>query len=319
MLSLSRFYSKVLVPQGGKLLVKPSASPEQYATPAQVEGMPGRIVARRFYHTAGCTFDQGFVWETFTDTLALADKLSSEEPFIDTIRAEIPRLDPVLIGADGQIKEYREENHYSDIGDPKHRHISHLCPLYPGTLINSDHADWMQAASKTLDLRGNKTTGWALAHRMNCRARLGEGEDAHEVYQRFIRERTVPNLWTLHPPFQIDGSLGTMAAVVEMLLQSHEGYIKILPALPKAWNTGSFDGLVARGNFVISAEWKDGKATAVRILSRNGGECRITCPGIGSAIVRDSGGKKVKVSRDGNDRITFRSAVGEKYSVELIR
>jgi alpha-L-fucosidase 2 len=104
-----------------------------------------------------------------------------------------------------------------------------------------------------------------------------------------------------------------------MLLQSHEGYIKILPALPKAWNTGSFDGLVARGNFVISAEWKDGKATAARILSRNGGECRISCPGIGSATVRDSNGKKVKVARDGKDRIRFVSAVGENYSVEPIR
>jgi alpha-L-fucosidase 2 len=282
MLSLSRFYSKALVPHGDLLLAEPSSSPENPATPEQVKGMPGHLRGRH-YSTAGCTFDQGFVWETFNDTLALADTLGKDDPFLDTVREQITRLDPILVGASGQIKEYREENHYSDIGDPKHRHISHLCPLYPGTLINSEHADWMKAASKTLDLRGNKTTGWALAHRMNSRARLGEGEKAYEVYQRFIRERTVQNLWTLHPPFQIDGSLGTMAAVAEMLLQSHEGYIKILPALPKAWNTGSFDGLVARGNFVISAEWKDGKATAARILSRNGGECRISCPGIESA------------------------------------
>ena len=318
MLSLSRFYSKVLVPHGDLLLIEPSASPEQTATTEQVEGLPGHLSGKN-YITAGCTFDQGFVWETFSDALAMADKLNSEEPFLDTIREQISRLDPILIGADGQIKEYREENHYSDIGDPKHRHISHLCPLYPGTLINSDHADWMEAASKTLDLRGNKTTGWALAHRMNCRARLGEGEKAYEVYQRFIRERTVPNLWALHPPFQIDGSLGVMAGVAEMLLQSQNGDIKILPALPVAWKTGSFDGLVARGNFVVSAKWKDGKATAASILSRSGGECRITCPGIGRATVRDSGGNKIKVSRDGKDRISFASAIGEKYSVEPMR
>lgn len=316
-LSLSRFYSKVLVPHGDLLLVEPSASPEQHAKPEQVEGMPGKLVGNRFFITAGCTFDQGFVWETFSDTLLLADAMGSRDPFLNTIREEVTRLDPIQIGADGQLKEYREENHYSDIGDPLHRHISHLCPLYPGTLINSDHADWMQAASKALDLRGNTTTGWARAHRMNCRARLGEGEKAHEVYRGFIREKTFPNLWTTHPPFQIDASFGSMAAVAEMLLQSNGGVVKILPALPVAWNTGSFDGLVARGNFVVSADWSDGKATAVSILSRSGGECRIACSGIGAATVKDSGGNAVEVFQDGQDRIRFASAVGERYSVEF--
>ena len=318
MLSLSRFYSKALVPHGELLLVEPSTSPENPATPKQVEGMPGHLRGKH-YSTAGCTFDQGFIWETFADTLAMADARDKKDPFLDTIREQITRLDPILVGASGQIKEYREENHYSDIGDPKHRHISHLCPLFPGTLIDSNHPDWMQAASHTLDLRGNKTTGWALAHRMNCRARLGEGEKAHEVYQRFIRERTVPNLWTLHPPFQIDGSLGTMAGVAEMLLQSQDDAIQILPALPAAWNTGQFDGLVARGNFVISAKWQDVKATAISILSRSGGECRIACPGIGKATVTDSAGNTVKVSRDGTDRIHFASAVGETYTVQTIK
>ena len=313
MLSLSRFYSKALVPHGDKLLVEPSTSPENPATPKQVVGMPGHLRGRH-YSTAGCTFDQGFIWETFADTLTLADARDKKDPFLDTIRKQITQLDPILVGASGQIKEYREENHYSDIGDPKHRHISHLCPLFPGTLIDSNHPDWMKAASHTLDLRGNKTTGWALAHRMNCRARLGEGEKAHEVYQRFIRERTVPNLWTLHPPFQIDGSLGTMAGVAEMLLQSQDESIKILPALPKAWNTGQFDGLVARGNFEISAKWKDGKVTTVSVRSRSGGECRIDYPGIGNATVTDSRGNQVKFSRDGKDRILFASAVGEKYT-----
>ncbi len=317
MLSLSKFYSKALVPHGDYLLIEPSSSPEQYATPEQVKGLPGHLVANRFYTTAGCTFDQGFVWETYADTLALAKASGKEDAFLKTIREQITRLDPVLIGADGQLKEYREENYYSDIGDPRHRHISHLCTVYPGTIVNAQHADWMQAASKTLDLRGNKTTGWAMAHRMNCRARLGEGDKAHEVYQRFIRERTVPNLWTLHPPFQIDGSLGTMAGVAEMLLQSHEGVIKVIPALPRAWNKGSFDGLVARGNFVVSAKWEDGKATAVSILSRSGGQCRITCPGIGSARIEDSQGNAVKISHDDKDRIRFTTSVGEVYAVQF--
>ena len=349
MLSLSRFYSKALVQRGDLLMVDPSASPEQQTKPELIEGMPGRAVGNGYYVTTGCTFDQGFVWESFSDTLVLADALGKEDAFLDTIREQISRLDPILVGADGQVKEYREENHYSDIGDPKHRHISHLCPLYPGTLINSEHANWMQAASKTLDLRGNKTTGWALAHRMNSRARLGEGEKAYEVYQRFIRERTLPNLWTVHPPFQIDGSLGTMAGVAEMLLQSRSSLktgllnsedcgngslasseqspitqssitqysISLLPALPEAWKTGHFEGLVARGNFVVCAKWKDGRATEVSILSRSGGECRIACPGIGNATVIESDGNTVEVTRDGNDRIRFATAVGERYAAEF--
>ena len=315
LLSLSKFYSKALVPHGEFLLVEPSSSPEQLATPKQVEGMPGRLVGGRYYTTAGCTFDQCFVWETFSDTLALASMLGKEDPFLETIREQMSRLDPVQVGADGQLKEYREETHYSDIGDPKHRHISHLCPLYPGTLINSTHPDWMRAASKTLDLRGIKTTGWALAHRMNSRARLGEGDKAHDVYQQFIRERTLPNLWSVHPPFQIDASLGSMAGVAEMLLQSHEGVIKILPALPKAWNTGSFQGLVARGNFVVSSEWSEGKPTTISIHSKRGGTCRMASPGIGSSVVKDGKGNAVKATCEGN-MIQFETTAGETYGIE---
>jgi alpha-L-fucosidase 2 len=316
MRSMSTFFSKALVPHGDLLLVEPSASPEQKVRKKeQVVGMPGHVDDRENYITVGCTFDQGFVWENHTDTLLMAAALGEKDDFLKTIKHEITKLDPILIGTSGQIKEYREEEAYSDIGDPAHRHISHLCTLYPGSLINSDHPDWMQAARKTLDLRGNETTGWAMAHRMNCRARLKEGEKAHEVYQKFISERTVPNLWTLHPPFQIDGNFGTMAGVAEMLLQSHEAYIEVLPALPKAWNTGFFDGLVARGNFVLSAKWRDGKADSIFITSRNGGECRIAYPGIESVRVKDREGKIVKASSDGEGRIKFASRKGETYMV----
>ena len=154
-----------------------------------------------------------------------------------------------------------------------------------------------------------------MAHRMNCRARLKQGEEALEAYQLFISERTVPNLWTLHPPFQIDGNFGTMAGVAEMLLQSHEEYIDILPALPKAWNTGSFDGLVARGNFVFSVNWDRGKVISMSVTSRSGGECRVTCPGIGACLIKDSEGKVVKTVSKGKDRICFSSAKGDAYTV----
>ena len=202
-------------------------------------------------------------------------------------------------------------------GEYEHRHIYHLCPLYPGTLINSDHPEWMQASSKTLDLRGNNTTGWAMAHRMNCRARLKEGEQAHEIFQKFITERTLPNLWTVHPPFQIDGSLGTMAGVAEMLIQSHEAYIEPLPALPAALKDGFYKGLVARGNFVFSTKWKNGKALSFAIASRSGGECRINYPRSGSARVVDSNGHTIKTASEDKDKIKFASTKGETYRIEF--
>jgi hypothetical protein len=173
----------------------------------------------------------------------------------------------------------------------------------------------MRAASKSLDLRGTKTTGWALAHRMNSRARLGEGDKAHDVYQRFLRERTLPNLWTVHPPFQIDANLGAMAGVAEMLLQSHEGVIKILPALPMAWKTGSFQGLVARGNFVVSCEWSEGKSTTISIHSKSGGTCRMASPGIGSSVVKGGKGNAVKATGEGN-LIQFETTAGETYFIK---
>ena len=324
MLSMSKFFSKALVPHGDLLLVKPSASPEnkvrkkeQFEFIKNLPGQPGHVDNRGNYITIGCTFDQGFVWENHMDALAGAEILGKKDAFLEEIKNEIPKLDPIHIGTSGQIKEYREEQAYSDIGDPGHRHISHLCTLYPGTLINANKPEWMEAAKKTLDFRGNKTTGWAMAHRMNCRARLKQGEDAHIAYKTFIKERTVPNLWTLHPPFQIDGNFGTMAGVAEMLIQSHEGYIDILPALPKAWSNGSYKGLVARGNFVIDAEWKDSKALAFAVTSRVGGECKLSYPGIDSVEIKDSKGKIVKSSSNEQGKVQFVSTKGETYTLKF--
>jgi alpha-L-fucosidase 2 len=317
MLSLSRFYTSTLVPKGDLLLVEPSASPENTATEEQIKGMPGHLMKSGHYITIGCTFDQGFVWENFNDTLILARLLGKQDPFLKTIEEQMAKLDPIAIGASGQIKEYREENAYSDIGDPNHRHISHLCPLYPGTMINSERPEWMLAASKSLDLRGDKTNGWAIAHRMNCRARLKEGEKAHDLFARLLSERTTPNLWTLHPPFQIDANLGAMAGVVEMLLQSHEVAIDLLPALPKAWQNGSFKGLVARGNFVVDAQWTNGEASHITVTSRNGGECRLSYAGLGKARVTNATGGPVVVTMAEDDRIRFNTTKGDKYTLTL--
>jgi alpha-L-fucosidase 2 len=305
LLGMSTFLSKTLVPaEDGVLLVDRSASPEQRHNGVH-------------YMTKGTTFDQGFVWETYNDLLKSAKILKTNDAFLETVSEQINKLDPILIGESGQVKEYREEIKYGDIGDPKHRHISHLCPIYPGTLINSNHPEWVKAASKTLDLRGNKTTGWAMAHRMNVRARTKEAEKAHEVYSKFLKERTLPNLWTVHPPFQIDGNLGTMAGVAEMLIQSHEGFIELLPALPKAWQTGSFEGLVARGNFEINASWKDKKVTSFSILSRSGGKCSLKYPNIEKAQINNVAGDPVFFIKEGENMVSFSTDKLSKYQITL--
>ncbi|PQB08943.1 hypothetical protein BST83_00885 [Polaribacter filamentus] len=305
LLGMSTFLSKTLLAtEDGKLLVDRSASPEQRHNGVH-------------YMTIGTTFDQGFVWETYNDLLKSAKILGTNDPFLEIVRNQIDKLDPIIIGESGQIKEYREEKKYGDIGDPKHRHISHLCGLYPGTLIDSKKPEWMEAASTVLDFRGNKTTGWAMAHRMNIRARTKEAEKAYEVYSEFLRERTSPNLWTVHPPFQIDGNLGTMAGVAEMLIQSHEGFIELLPALPKAWQTGSFDRLVARGNFEVSLRWKNSKISSVKILSKSGGKCSIKLPNTKGVQLKDRMGKQIVYKITDEDIIEFNTKKSGKYFITI--
>ncbi|MDB4583411.1 glycoside hydrolase family 95 protein [Draconibacterium sp.] len=305
LLGMSKFLSKTVKPsENGTLLVEPSASPEQ-----RHEGS--------YYNTKGTTFDQGFVWENHNDLLKAAAILNKKDDFLKVVKDQVNKLDPILIGQSGQIKEYREEIFYSDIGDKQHRHISHLCALYPGTLINSTTKEWLNASIVTLDLRGNNTTGWAMAHRMNLRARTKDGEKAHEVYTKFIKERTLPNLWTTHPPFQIDGSFGCMAGVAEMLLQSHEGSIEPLAALPEAWNNGEYKGLVARGNFEISAVWKNGQATSFEIISKSGGRCKMMYPGIGNVQVKNDSGEIIPFNKESTDLINFKTKKEGRYFIDL--
>ncbi len=304
-LGMSKFLSKTLVPVGDSLLlVNPSASPEQKHNGEN-------------YITAGTTFDQELVWENHNDLLKASKILNCKDDFIEVVQDEITKLDPIIIGKSGQVKEFREEEYYGEIGQKQHRHISHLCALYPGTLINSTTKDWMNASIVTLDLRGNNTTGWAMAHRMNARARTKDGEKAHEVYTKFIKERTLPNLWTTHPPFQIDGNFGCMAGVAEMLLQSHEGYIEPLAALPKVWSTGEYSGLVARGNFEITVKWKNGKATSIEVLSRSGGECKLKYKGIAKATVTDKVGVDVHHKSLSSELISIETEKGKTYLITI--
>ncbi len=260
---VSVLLSKTLERQeDGTLLAKYSASPEQCHND-------------EYYHTKGCAFDQQMIYQCWADTIKAAEILGINDSFIEYIKENLHRLSPVLIGKSGQIKEFREENYYGDIGEKHHRHISHLVGLYPGNIITSENEEYIKAAQVTLNRRGDKSTGWSTAHKLNLWARTKNGKRAFDLVKMALTKCMATNLWDLHPPFQIDGNFGFSAGVAEMLLQSHEGFIEVLPALPDEWKTGSFRGLTARGGFSVDAEWEDGRATDISVKSLSGEKLRI--------------------------------------------
>ena len=262
---MSLFFTKALEETDGKYLVKESASPENYHN-----GAP--------YQTVGCAFDQQMVYENFKRTVEAAEILKINDALIDEIKKMLPHLDPVLIGDDGQVKEYREETTYSSIGDPTHRHISHLVGLYPATVINADTPEWIEGAKVTLTKRGDRSTCWAVAHRLLLWARTKTPEKCRDLINSFIERNVLDNLWCYHPPFQIDGNFGYTAGVCEMLMQSQSGYIELLPSVPIEWKYGEFTGLVARGNFVVDCRFENGTPTHVKVKSRVGGVLKIKLP-----------------------------------------
>jgi len=270
---MADFLTRCVAETNGLWLSAFSASPEQMAGKLE-DGWWSRphTGPAPYYTTVGCAFDQQMIWENNHDLLRFAKILGREDDaVVRLVRSQIDKYDPVQIGGSGQIKEFREEDKYGEIGQLHHRHISQLCGLMPGTLITQKTPEWLAAAKKTLDFRGDRSTGWALAHRLNARARTGEGDRAYVLLNNLLSERTYANLWDAHPPFQIDGNFGATAGITEMLIQSHADGIDLLPALPAAWaKKGSFRGLCARGGYEVDCEWRDGKPVRVAVRSKAG-------------------------------------------------
>lgn len=256
------FLSKVMDERDGKWLIRYSASSEQL-----VDGKP--------YRTVGCSFDQQMCYEVFRLTLQAAGRLNAAEtPLLKTLRERLPLLDPYPIGASGQVKEFREEKAYGEIGERHHRHISHLLGVYPGTGLSPENEPLRRAVRRTLELRGAGVCGWASAHRACLWARVGDGVESYRHLRDLETKYLMDNYWNGFADgadvYQIDGNFGAVAAIAEMLLQGDNGVLRLLPALPEPWQRGSFSGLCARGGFSVSAAWNRGKLTALSIDSRAG-------------------------------------------------
>ncbi len=312
LLSMARFLTRTVRDYDGRCLASFSASPEQMINgPWTPKG--------KYYQTVGCAFDQQMIRENGRDLLAAAAILGESDATVAVQERQFGRYDPVQIGWSGQIKEYEEENLYGDIGEYRHRHISQLMALHPGTLIGRETPAWLDAAKITLNERGDESTGWALAHRLNAWARTGDGNRSYKLLRELLGRRTLPNLWDTHPPFQIDGNFGGTSGIAEMLLQSHEGFVAVLPSLPDAWPLGRFSGLCARGGFVVSADWRNGAAWCVTVRSTKGGGICLACAGIGAAAVQDTAGRAVSHTRECDDRIAFDTEPGCTYAVTGLR
>ena len=297
-------------PRSGQLVTVPSQSPEN----TFVGGTKPVSLC------VAATMDLELIYDCLTHAIAASEILDVDREMREEWQRILQEVPPLQIGRHGQLQEWLED--YEE-AEPEHRHISHLVGLFPGDQITlEDTPELAHAARMSLERRlaaGGGHTGWSRAWTVCCWARLREGDLAHDHLRAMISEFTTDSLLDLHPldlhptgVFEIDGNFGGTGGVAEMLLQSHRGLIRLLPALPRAWPRGQVTGLVARGGFVVDIEWADGELTAAKIRSTLGGECSVEAgPSRPLAVTCD--GESVETSSGESGVIAFATQAGKTY------
>ncbi|MFE1465592.1 glycoside hydrolase N-terminal domain-containing protein [Streptomyces nigra] len=298
-----RFFLDALVtdPGTGHLVTCPSVSPEN----AHHAGVSA---------CAGPTMDNQILRDLFDGYLAACDALGVSSPYAAQVRQARAQLPPMKIGALGQLQEWQQD---WDAGAPEqqHRHVSHLYGLHPSNQISKRGTpELFRAALKTLEMRGDAGTGWSLAWKINFWARAEDGSRSYKLLTDLLTpDRTAPNLFDLHPPFQIDGNFGATAGVTEWLVQSHTDEVHLLPALPPQLPQGQVTGLLARGALTVDVSWSDGALTHARLAARRTGAVRLRTAA--PVAVHAQGGPRTHVKRPENTVVAFDARAGETYVI----